>query len=63
MRARFLNDREKQGTRAFYESAFPEDSEEFVDFYYKWNVGRNDILSHIHISEPTRLQLNGDGQR
>ncbi len=45
MRARFLNDREKQGTRAFYESAFPEDSEEFVDFYYKWIVGRNDIFA------------------
>ncbi len=45
MRLHFLNDRERQGTREFYESAFPEDSKEFVDFYYDWIVKQNDIFA------------------
>ncbi len=44
MRTHFLSERERQGTRAFYESAFPEDSERFVDFYYDWVVKRNDVF-------------------
>ena len=44
MRTHFLSDGERQGTREFYESAFPEDSKEFVDFYYQWIVSGNDIF-------------------
>lgn len=44
MRTHFLSSQERQETREFYESAFPEDSKEFVDFYYQWVVGQNDIF-------------------
>ena len=36
MRTHFLSSQERQETREFYESAFPEDSKEFVDFYYHY---------------------------
>ena len=44
MRTHFLSSQERQETRECYESAFPEDSKEVVDFYYQWVVGQNDIF-------------------
>ena len=41
---RYLKQQEKQKTRAMYEEIFPEDSKEFVDYYYKWKAGENRIL-------------------
>lgn len=41
---RYLEQNEKQRTRAMYESNFPEDSEEFIDYYYKWRMKDNQIL-------------------
>ena len=35
---RYLNDREKQSVRELWEEAFPEDSKEFGDYYFKERV-------------------------
>lgn len=43
-RVRYLNQWEKAATRSMYEAAFPEDSREFVDYYYKWKTKDNEIL-------------------
>lgn len=43
-RVRYLNQWEKAVTRPLYEAAFPEDSREFVDYYYKWKTKDNEIL-------------------
>ena len=44
---RYLNDREKQSLRELWEEAFPEDSKEFGDYYFKEKVGDNRILALI----------------
>lgn len=41
---RYLKQKEKQATRGMYEAAFPEDSKEFVDYYYSWKIKDNKIL-------------------
>lgn len=41
---RYLNPKEKQSTKAMYEKIFPEDSREFVDYYYNWKTKDNEIL-------------------
>ena len=43
-RVRYLRQREKQHTRAMYESVFPEDSQKFVDYYYNWKTRDNEII-------------------
>lgn len=43
-RVRYLTQKEKQGTRLMYESIFPEDSQEFVDYYYEWKTRDNEII-------------------
>lgn len=43
-RIRYLKQQEKKNTRAMYEEIFPEDSKEFVDYYYEWKVKENRIL-------------------
>ena len=44
---RYLNDREKQSVRELWEEAFPEDSKEFGDYYFKEKVRDNRILALI----------------
>lgn len=41
---RYLEQNEKQRTRAMYEANFPEDSEQFIDYYYEWKRKDNQIL-------------------
>ncbi len=41
---RYLKQEEKIRTRAMYEENFPEDTKQFVDYYYKWKVSGNRIL-------------------
>lgn len=41
---RYLGQEENQRTRELYEIAFPEDSREFVDYYYTWKTKENKIL-------------------
>ena len=41
---RYLKQQEKQNTRAMYGAVFPEDSKEFVDYYYQWKTKDNEIL-------------------
>ncbi len=43
-RIRYLSQEEKQATRPMYESAFPEDSQEFVDYYYSLKTKDNEIM-------------------
>ena len=43
-RIRYLDAGEKLATRALYEAAFPEDSREFTDYYYKWKIKDNEII-------------------
>lgn len=43
-RIRYLRQEEKQATRPMYESAFPEDSQEFVDYYYSYKTKDNEII-------------------
>ncbi|MCI8484820.1 MAG: GNAT family N-acetyltransferase [Lachnospiraceae bacterium] len=40
----YLKQQEKQRTRELYENSFPEDSTEFVDYYYEWKIKENEIL-------------------
>lgn len=41
---RYLGQEENQRTRELYEIAFPEDSREFVNYYYTWKTKENKIL-------------------
>ncbi len=41
---RYLDAGEKPETRALYETAFPEDSREFTDYYYQWKTKDNEII-------------------
>lgn len=41
---RYLTSQERQMTRVMYEEIFPEDSKEFVDYYYEWKTRENEIL-------------------
>ena len=43
-RIRYLRQEEKQGTRQLYEKAIPEDSREFVDYYYSHKTKDNEII-------------------
>ncbi len=43
-RIRYLDAGEKPETRALYETAFPEDSREFTDYYYQWKTKDNEII-------------------
>ncbi len=43
-RVRYLTQKEKQDTRPMYEAVFPEDSQEFVDYYYHWKTRDNEII-------------------
>lgn len=62
----YLGQQEKQRTRKLYEISFPEDSMEFVDYYYKWKTKENEILVMgdqklqvmIHLN-PYELWING----
>lgn len=63
----YLKQEEKQNSRKMYETVFPEDSVEFVDYYYQWKVRDNKILVMedetgyevmMHLN-PYRLKANG----
>lgn len=41
---RYLGVGEKPATRPLYEAAFPEDSREFTDYYYRWKTKENQII-------------------
>lgn len=43
-RVRYLGQEERQATRTMYENAFPEDSQEFVDYYYVHKTKDNEII-------------------
>lgn len=42
--SKYLSAEERGRTRALYQAAFPEDTERFVDFYYKYKTRDNQIL-------------------
>lgn len=44
MNIRYLGQEEKEKSRSLYETSFPEDSEEFVDYYYTEKCTDNQIL-------------------
>ena len=44
MEIRYLDIEEKEKSRQLYETSFPEDSEEFVDYYYSEKCADNEIL-------------------
>lgn len=69
---RYLQQWEKQKTRGLYETAFPEDSRKFVDYYYQWKIRDNEIIVmeedqslrddffHVMIHlNPYTLRING----
>lgn len=67
---RYLEQREKQTSRALYEAAFPEDSKEFIDYYYEWKTKDNKVIVmegagsdrafHVMIHlNPYKLNING----
>ncbi|MEY8391706.1 GNAT family N-acetyltransferase [Lachnospiraceae bacterium 45-W7] len=43
-RIRYLEQWEKHKTRSLYETAFREDSREFVDYYYQWKMKDNEVI-------------------
>lgn len=64
---RYLEQDEKQRSRALYQHAFPEDTKRFVDFYYQYKTEDNQILvleeegsivSMLH-RNPYTMILNG----
>ncbi len=68
---RYLEQREKQTSRALYEAAFPEDSKEFIDYYYEWKTKDNEVIVmegagndrafHVMIHlNPYELKINGN---
>lgn len=68
---RYLEQGEKQASRALYEAAFPEDSEEFIDYYYKWKTKDNEVIVmegagsdrafHVMVHlNPYGLSINGN---
>lgn len=68
---RYLEQGEKQAGRALYEAAFPEDSKEFIDYYYKWKTKDNEVIVmegagsdrafHVMIHlNPYVLNINGN---
>ena len=44
MEIKYLSPEEKERSRALYEDCFPEDTERFVDYYYKEKCKDNQIL-------------------
>ena len=42
---KYLSAEERGRTRALYQAAFPEDTEQFVDFYYQYKTRDNQILA------------------
>ncbi len=72
-RIRYLRQWERQATRPMYESAFPEDSERFVDYYYQWKTKDNEVIamegagedSSFHVVvhlNPYTLDINGNSR-
>ncbi len=69
---RYLEQWEKQGTRNLYETAFPADSRDFVDYYYQWKIRDNEIIVmeeqsvkgcffHVMIHQnPYKIWINGE---
>lgn len=64
---RYLSEEEKERSKALYCEAFPEDSEQFVEYYYSYITKDNRILvleqegtvcSMLHLN-PYRLSVNG----
>lgn len=56
---RYLSQEEKNRTRALYEANFPEDSVEFVDYYYSCKTADNRILVMEDAGEPeVMIHLN-----
>lgn len=64
---RYLSEGEKERSKALYCEAFPEDSEQFVEYYYSYITKDNRILvleqegtvcSMLHLN-PYRLSVNG----
>lgn len=56
---RYVSGQEKNKTRLLYETCFSEDSQEFVDYYYKIKTGDNKILVLEESGEVrSMLQLN-----
>lgn len=63
----YLSQEEKKESRALYEAIFTEDSKQFVDYYYQYKTGDNEILalkdgqrlvSMLHLN-PYRMIVNG----
>ncbi len=63
----YLSLDERQGSRALYEEAFPEDTKNFVDYYYQYKTRDNEILglredgrlvSMLHLN-PYTMIVNG----
>lgn len=51
---KYLTEAEKQDSRELWEEAFPEDSREFDDYYYREKVEKNRILALVE--EPEQIQ-------
>ena len=69
MEIRYLSPEEKERSRELYEDCFPEDTERFVDYYYKEKCKDNQILvledqeeicSMIHLN-PFTISMYGCG--
>ncbi len=71
---RYLEQREKRTSRALYEAAFPEDSKEFIDYYYEWKTKDNEVIVmegaandrafHVMIHlNPYEIDINGNTKK
>lgn len=54
---RYLRQEEKSKTRSLYEACFPEDSQSFVDYYYKEKIKDNQILVMEEAGSLAHLQV------
>lgn len=55
---KYLENDEKKSTIALYKEAFYEDSEQFIDYYYKYKVQDNRILADMENGIRAMLHLN-----
>lgn len=58
---RYLDDREKQACRELWEEAFPEDSKEFDDYYFRDKLRDNRILALVGEDEPRKEEKKPGG--
>ena len=55
---RYLTQEEKERTKAMYRENFPEDSEAFLDYYYTYRTGDNEILVMEEAGLQVMIHLN-----